>query len=264
MSENRIVPSYEVAPLDRALDVLEKLAIAEELGLVGLANSTGLSKTTAFRHLKVLARRGYVEQDPVTKRYRLGYGVLRLGYHAHRSLHLPKIAEPWLRQLAVEFNETVHLGALAGNEVVHIAVIPSRHVLTMASEIGERTLVHVSATGKCLIAWSGPEAVDALLADVGLPRLTDQTIVTRGAFEQELAKVRSQGYAVDDEESLTRLRCVGAPVRAAGGSVIGAISLSGPTDRMRDALMGMMATRVVEVAEQISRQCGWSEDENPA
>ena len=264
MSENPTAPTYEVAPLDRALDVLEQLAVAEELTLVELASATTLSKTTAFRHLKVLARRGYVEQDPVTKRYRLGYGVLRLGYHARRSLHLPKIADPWLRRLAAEFNETVHLGALAGNEVVHIAVVPSRHVLTMASEIGERTLVHVSSIGKCLIAWNGPEAVDALLADIGLPRMTDRTIVTREAFEQELAKVRAQGYAVDDEESLERLRCVGAPVRAAGGSVIGAISLSGPIDRMRDELAEPMAARVVEVAAEISRQCGWSEEEMPA
>lgn len=76
--------------------------------------------------------------------------------------------------------------------------------------------------------------------------------------------MRSQGYAVDDEESLDRLRCIGAPVRAAGGAVIGAISLSGPIDRMHDDMLPLMARRVVEVAAEISRQCGWSQEEKLA
>lgn len=252
--------SYEVGPLDRALDILERLALVEDSSLVDLATATSLSKTTAFRHLKVLERRGYVEQDQLTKRYRLSYGVLHLGYHARRSLQLPKVADRWLQELAAEFNETVHLGAMTGHEVVHIAVIPSKHVLTMASEVGERTYVHVSAMGKCLTAWAGPEVIDAQLANAGLARMTEKTIITREALEAELARVRDQGYAVDDEESLHRLRCVGAPVRSAGGAVIAAISLSGPIDRMSDAALPRMAERVMETAAEISRQCGWTEE----
>jgi DNA-binding IclR family transcriptional regulator len=260
MSLSTHVPaSYEVGPLDRALDILERLAVGEEMSLVELSAATALSKTTAFRHLRVLERRGYVEQDQLTKRYRLAYGVLNLGYHARRSLQLPKVADPWLRELATEFNETVHLGAMAGHEVVHIAVVPSRHVLTMASEVGERTYVHVSSMGKCLIAWDDPATVDALLAPIGLPRLTPRTIVDRPALDVELQRVRSQGYAVDDEESLDRLRCVGAPVRSAGGTVVAAISISGPIDRVDDTVLPQMARRVVETAEAISRKCGWSE-----
>lgn len=248
---------YEVGPLDRALDLLEKLAETPDIPLVDLANAAGLNRATAFRHLKVLGRRGYVIQDPRTKRYALGYRLLDLGYHARSNLELPRVAAPRMADLSGEFNETVHLGVLMDMEVVHVAVVPSTHPLKMASEVGERTLVHVSALGKCLIAWQGKEALDALLSGPGLPRVSDRSIRTRTEFERELTRVRTQGFAVDDQESADGLRCVGAPIRTAGGAVIGAISLSGPVDRLNEDRLPEMIEAVRAAALQISRMCGW-------
>jgi IclR family acetate operon transcriptional repressor len=136
--------------------------------------------------------------------------------------------------------------------------VPSTHALKMASEVGERTLVHVSALGKCLIAWDGPERLDAVMAGPGLPGLSPRTLTTRAAFEEELATVRAQGYALDDEESLEGLRCVGAPVRGVGSSVIGAISVSGPVDRVSRDRLPQITASVVAAAERVSRQCGWT------
>jgi DNA-binding IclR family transcriptional regulator len=127
----------------------------------------------------------------------------------------------------------------------------------MACEVGERTLVHVSSLGKCLIAWEGPDAIDALLAGPGLRRVSDRAISSRAEFERELAKVRDEGFAIDDQESLEGLRCVGAPVRAAGGAVIGAISLSGPVDRVSEARLPEMTAAVRATAELVSQLCGW-------
>ena len=251
-------PLYEVRPLDRALDILEQLATVEETTLVDLADAVGLSKSTAFRHLRVLERRNYVTQDLETKKYALGYGVLKLGYHARSNLHLPKVARSGMAALAAEFNETIHLGALMGQEVIHIAVIPSTYSLKMASEVGERTLVHVSALGKCLLAWNGSEAVDALMAGPGLPAISPRSLTSRTAFEEELTKVREQGFALDDQESLEGLRCIGGPIRGADGAVIGAISLSGPIDRVNQGTLPEMTRQVCRVADQISRKCGWT------
>lgn len=248
---------YEVGPLDRALDILACLEEAPDMSLVDLSVAVGLSKATVFRHLKVLARRGYVIQDPDTKRYALGYRLLSLGYHARTHMHLPKVARAGMADLSAAFNETIHLGVLMENEVVHIAVIPSTQRLKMASEVGERTLVHVSALGKCLIAWQAAQAVDALLAGPGLPEVSERSIRTRDVFDKELARVRSQGFAFDDEESLAGLRCVGAPIRTAGGEVIAAISLSGPIDRVSDARLPGMTKAVLSTAERISHLCGW-------
>ncbi len=248
---------YAVGPLDRALDVLEKLAEAPDMPLVDLAAAVGLNKATVFRHLKVLARRGYVTQDPDTKRYALGYRLLDLGFHARTNLHLPRVARSGMAALSATFNETVHLGVLMDNEVVHIAVVPSTHPLKMASEVGERTLVHVSALGKCLMAWQDPDALDALLAGPGLPPVSGRAITSRRAFEQELDTVRTQGFAIDDQESLEGLRCVGAPVRVAGGAVVGALSLSGPVDRVSAARLPEMTDALRAHADQISMLCGW-------
>ena len=248
---------YEVGPLDRALDVLEKLAEAPEMTLVDLSRAVGLSKATVFRHLKVLGRRGYVTQDPDTKRYSLGYRLLDLGFHARTNLQLPRVGRTSMATLNATFNETVHLGVLMDSEVVHIAVIPSTHALKMASEVGERALVHVSSLGKCLIAWEGPQALDLLLAGPGLPPVSQRAITTRAAFEAELAKVRIQGFALDDQESLEGLRCVGAPIRAAGGAVVGAISMSGPADRVSEARLPEITEAVRRAAEQISQLCGF-------
>jgi len=251
-------PVYEVRPLGRALDILEQLATVEETALVDLADAVGLSKSTAFRYLRVLERRGYVIQDLETKKYALGYSLLKLGYHARSNLHLPKVARSGMAALAADFNETIHLGALMGQGVVHIAVIPSTHSLKMASEVGERALVHVSALGKCLLAWNGPDAVDALMSGPGLPAVSARSITSRTAFEHELTKVREQGFALDDQESLEGLRCVGGPIRGADGAVIGAISLSGPVDRVNQARLPEMTRQVCRVADQISRRCGWT------
>jgi IclR family transcriptional regulator, acetate operon repressor len=219
--------SYEVGPLDRALDLLETLAAAPDSTLVDLAAGAGLNKATAFRHLRVLARRGYVTQDPDTKRYALGYRVLDLGFHARTNLQLPRVGRAGMAALSTTFNETVHLGVRMDNQVVHIAVVPSTHPLKMACEVGERTLIHVSALGKSLLAWEGADAIDALLAGPGLPSVSE--------------------------------RCIGAPVRTAGGGVIAAISLSGPVDRVSEARMPAMTQAVRDTADQISTLCGWKQ-----
>jgi IclR family transcriptional regulator, KDG regulon repressor len=252
--------SYAVGPLDRALDVLERLAEAPDSTLVELATAAGMNKATVFRHLRVLAKRGYVTQDPDTKRYALGYRLLDLGFHARTNLHLPRVARSGMSSLSATFNETVHLGVRMDNQVVHIAVIPSTHPLKMASAVGERTLIHVSALGKSLMAWEGPDAMDALLDGPGLPPVSQRAVRTRAAFEAELVNVRTKGYAIDDQESLEGLRCVGAPIRAAGGAVIAAISLSGPVDRVSEARMPAMTRAVRATAEEISTLCGWTQE----
>jgi DNA-binding IclR family transcriptional regulator len=87
--------------------------------------------------------------------------------------------------------------------------------------------------------------------------VSERAITTRAAFEAELAQVRAQGFALDDQESLEGLRCAGAPVRAAGGAVVGAISLSGPVDRVSEARLPEITEAVRHAADQISRLCGW-------
>jgi IclR family transcriptional regulator, acetate operon repressor len=125
------------------------------------------------------------------------------------------------------------------------------------SAVGERTWVHISALGKSLLAWGGPDVLDRAVAAWGLPRFTDQTLCTRPELEADLVLVRERGYSIDDEESARGLRCVGAPIHGADGSVIAAVSLSSPADRLSLGDAHALAPAVRETAGGIAAELGW-------
>jgi len=249
---------YAIGSLDRALLVIDTLAASPALTLTELVARVGASKGTVFRHLKVLEQHGYIVCG-ADKRYSLGPRLLQLGHIAHEQLALPKVALEPMTALRDRFEETVHLGVLIGDDVVHIESVASRQPLKMAAALGERTWPHVSALGKCMLAWQGEERVGELVAH-GLPRLTAQTLVELPELAQDLRAVRGRGYSIDEEESNVGLRCVGAPVHGADGAVIAAMSVSGPSERITRERVPEIGAAVVAAAHEVSRRCGWTED----
>jgi DNA-binding IclR family transcriptional regulator len=250
-------PQYRIGSLERALLVLDTLAEVPDASVAQLAQLLGVAKGSVFRHLKVLEANGYVQQSPETKRYSLGPRLLYLGHAARSQLRLPELAAPLMTALRDRFDETVHMGVLSRGEVVHVEVVPSTHPVKMAAEVGDRTWAHVSGLGKVLLAWGGDDAVEFVLRERGLPALTDRTIVDRAGLEAELERVRSRGYAIDDEESADGLRCVAAPVRDGRGAVVCALSLSSPAERLSLEAAEAAAPAVIETADGIARRLGW-------
>ena len=248
---------YRIGSLERALLVVDTLAEVPDASVAELAQLLGVAKGSLFRHLKVLEANGYVLQSPGTKRYSLGPRLLYLGHAARQQLRLPEVAAPLMTALRDRFNETVHMGVLSRGEVVHVEVAPSTHPVKMAAEVGDRTWAHVSGLGKVLLAWGGDDAVEFVLRERGLPSLTDRTIVERAALEAELERIRSRGYAIDDEESARGLRCVAAPVRDGRGEVVCALSLSSPAERLSLEEAEEASAAVIETADEISRRLGW-------
>ncbi len=247
-------PNYSVGAVQRALAVLEELARTPDLSAAELARALSIPRGSAFRHLKVLEAAGYVSRDPASGRYGLGPELIHLGFLAQRQLHLPRVAAPTMVALRDRFDETTHLGVLSGGEVVHIEVVPSTHRVQMASRVGERAAPHASGLGKCLLAWDGAELPEELTA------LTDRTVTTRAGLEEELARTRERGWALDDEESGLGIRCVAAPIRDHGGDVVGAVSISGPAERLTLDRAVAAAPAVAEAAEEISTRLGWRAD----
>src|SRR5436190_16537363 len=250
--------AYRVGSLDRALELLETISVADARGitLAELAVRTHSPKSTLLRHLRVLEAGGYVTMSSTTKRYRLGARLIHLGYAARRQLGLTDVAMPLMRELRDRYDETVHLGILSQGDVLHVAVMPSRQPLKMATPVGERTYAHISALGKVLLAWGDDDAIEETIADRGLPRLTDRTIVDRSELTRELESIRLQGWAIDDEESAIGLRCVGAPVRDASRHVAAALSVSAPATRLTKSAVKAVAPAVVRAADLISEQLG--------
>jgi DNA-binding IclR family transcriptional regulator len=248
---------YRIGSLERALLVLDTLAELPDASVAELAQLLGVAKGSLFRHLKVLEANDYVQQSPETKRYSLGPRLLYLGHAARAQSRLPEVAVPLMTALRDRFNETVHVGVLSRGEVVHVEVVPSTHPVKMAAEVGDRTWAHVSGLGKVLLAWGDDDAIESVLRERGLPALTERTIVDRATLDVELERVRSRGYAIDDEESAYGLRCVAAPVRDGRAVVVGALSLSSPAERLSLEAAEQAAAVVIATADAISRRLGW-------
>jgi IclR family acetate operon transcriptional repressor len=212
-----------VQSVDRALDVLEVLALAgRPLGVGEVAESTRLPQGTVHRLLQSLHLRGYVRRDGARK-YSLGTSAMRLADGAQRAL--ARGARPYLAQLVAMSGETANLAVREGDDVVYIAQVSSPHTLRMFAEVGRHVPPHSTAVGKVLLAALPREEAVAILDRTGLPERTPTTITDLAAFEAELDRVAEQGWAVDEEEQETGVRCVAVPVGAA------AMSVSGPAER---------------------------------
>jgi len=225
-------PAGAVQSLDRALDLLEELARADRaLGVGELAELTGLPQGTVHRLLQGLNQRGYVRRD-AGRKYSLGSGSLRLADAAQRAL--VRTARPYLVELVRRSGETANLAVLEGDDVVYVGQESSPHTLRMFAEVGRHVPPHSTAVGKVLLAALPPERVLPLLRRTGMPARTPATITDPEAFLAELDRVRARGWAVDEQEQETGVRCVAVPVGRPGRTVA-ALSVSGPADRFAGA-----------------------------
>jgi IclR family transcriptional regulator, acetate operon repressor len=249
--------------VNRALSALDLIAEAGELGVTELGRRLGVHKATASRLVAVLADRGMVERDPITEKYRLGFGLIRLAGAAMASLDLVRIARPLLEDLADRTRETVNLGVLSGDAVVYIDQVTGTRSIVAVSWVGRRTPLHCTSNGKVLLAFMRPEERDRLLVPP-LQRATKATITDTGKLRAQLDEVAARGYAQTMEELEEGLNAVAAPVRRADGEVVASLSVSGPAFRMRPVDLPRVGRLVKESAAAISRRLGYVERARPA
>jgi IclR family acetate operon transcriptional repressor len=238
-----------VQSLERAFDLLERMADAGgEVGLSELSAASGLPLPTIHRLVRTLVDCGYVRQQP-NRRYALGPRLIRLGESASRLLGT--WARPCLAELVEATGETANLALLDGDEVVYVAQAPSRHSMRMFTEVGRRVLPHSTGVGKALLAELPVREVRSLLARTGMPAATERTITDPDAFLAELDRVRRHGYALDDGEQETGVRCLAVAVPDAPTAA--AVSVSGPAGRVTDAATDAFVRALHEVAGKLAR-----------
>ena len=252
---------YQIQTVANALRVLEEFRGEAEIGVAELSRRLGLHKNNVFRLLATLEEQGYIEQDPITERYRLGLAALELGRAFARSHPLLERCRPVLASLAEATNESVHLGMLQNFEVVHVhGVTPDRLLLTQ-QRVGLRLPAHCTALGKVLVGCSPDgqrEAFDRTAKQPSLESRTENTIVDADKFLEHIRTVAGQGYALDLEECEDGLVCAAAPVHEASGRVAAAISISAPSARVsEESLIRDIAPRVVAAAESLSKELGY-------
>jgi IclR family acetate operon transcriptional repressor len=246
---------YAVPAVEGALSALETLADAPRLGVSELAKRLGLSKGSVYRLLATLVRRGYVEKDPQSDRYQLTYRLFAVGSRAAQRLGLREVAQPVMERLGSETGEAVNLGVLDDFRTVSLHLVESAHPLSIHMRIGGLP-ANATATGKILLAALDPAEFARRLGGRRLERVTERTIKSRPALLAELARVRAQGFAVDDEECSLGMRCVGAPIRDHRGIVVAALSVVAPCHRLPSAALPATIAMVREATQEISRHLG--------
>jgi len=178
---------------------------------------------------------------------------------AQRLDDLRAAAAPVMTALAVEVGETVHLTVLDRHDVLFIAQELGPGRVRMHVDPGTRVSAHVTAAGKSVLAWQAAETLDALLADWPLERFTEHTITDPDEFRRELDKARRRGWALDYEEQEEGVACVGAPILTSDALPTAALSVSGPTSRLRRGSLPALAGVVEQAAREVSARLGVGE-----
>lgn len=248
---------YRIQAIERAVAILNAFSAEEpELGVTDLADRLGLHKSTVHRFLVNLEAAGLVERDRHTSRYRLGLRIFELGGLVLQQMNLWDEALPFLEGLVRDSGETGHLAVLDGGEAVYIEKVEARRALRIPSAIGRGYPAHATSLGKILLAHLDPHAADALVAERGLHRCAPNTITDPALLRAELERIRTQGYAVDDEEYEEGLRCIGAPIIGHTGQIVAAMGIGGPVTRVTPERVEQLAGLVMSAAASLSRRMG--------
>lgn len=249
-------PAYMTATLAKGLEVLEALSDVEEVGLTELARRQGVSGPTLFRILATLAARGYVVKSE-RGRYRLSLKTWEIGAKAVRRLPLRDLARPLMERMSADTGETVHLSVLRGSGIVIIDKIDSPHPVRVDTFVGLAAPAHCSATGKAILAFMAPEALERALPP-RLPRYTGATVTDRAALARELAQVRRAGWARNREEWREGVCAAAVPLRDGSGAVIASLSVTVPTSRftseaVREVLVPALKRTGASIEAELSR-----------
>lgn len=247
---------HSIQSVDRALFLLETIAEAGgEATLTDLATRTGLNISTCHHLLATLIQRGFAAKVPGRRLYALGPRILYLG-HACLQVDLPRRAQPYMETINAVTGETVHLAALQGDAVVTLAVREARHAVRVdTGKIGKMEAPHATSMGKAILAWLPEDEMQRIVAH-GMKRYTENTITEFPALLESLRHVRRNGYALEREEFLPGVLCIGAAIRDQAGTVIGGISASMPLMRATDEHIALMRDEIMAATRALSAEFG--------
>lgn len=216
-----------------------------------------LNKSTAFGIISTLEDLHYLEQDQETGKYHLGLKLFELGQAAYSRLDLVTVAKSHITRLSEKYEETVHIAVLSENEVVYLDKVESPRSVRVSTQIGGRQPAYCTALGKALIANADEAVIREVIAMTDFVQYTPTTIVDEAAFREELAAIREQGYAIDNEESELGLYCVAAPVFNGENKEIAAISIAGTVARVKTEGGRELLNDVKKTAAIISANLGY-------
>ena len=253
-------PRYRVQSVGRAFDLVEAIA---ESGLEGsrltdLARAIGMSKPAAHSILTTLQARGIVVGlgEGLTRRYRLGLALLRLGDLAAANTDLAGVAMPVLRELTATVGMTSRVAVLEDGFAVIIGRVDAPGAIRFESALGRRENPHCSGVGKALLAALPRQEAIGILKRLGHAARTARTLVTLEDLLEDFSRIAARRYALDDEEDHDGVVCIAATVFGRDGTAAGAISVTTLKQRLPEETVGALAHTLIVHADRISRGLG--------
>jgi DNA-binding IclR family transcriptional regulator len=248
---------YSSQVLDRVVRILTSFSSdRQELGLIQIAEATGLHKSTCYRLLEAMRTHGLIGLNKTTGTYHPGMKLFELGSLAVGRLKLDKHAHPLLEELSRVTGETAHLCVLDGSDVVYVAKVESNRALRIPSAVGARNPAYCTGVGKAMLAHLTPGQLDGYLSETQLRAFTKKTLVSAFELKANLCQIAAQGYAIDDQEREDGVRCVAAPVRDHTGQVVAAVSIAAPSMRVTKERVPELTIQVMRAAAEISSELG--------
>jgi IclR family acetate operon transcriptional repressor len=242
--------------VEKALDILLAfLPHNPEMGTLELSSKTGYHKSTVSRLLHVLANRGFLQQNPQTKKFQLGLSSLSLGVAVKKSLesNLVPIAKPFIDALRDKLNEAIALEVFSGTNTIlaYLAKGPDR--INLAGNVGDILSLHAAAGAKAILAFSRPEVRDGLLKDT-FPALTPNTLTDPNMLQRQLDEIVRTGFSFDNEEHDMGTTAIGVPIFNDTAEPIAALVALGPYQRIKPDWDSPLAHALKETAQMISKQ----------
>jgi len=219
-----------VKSVDTTCEIIEAIKEHNGAGVTQLADDLGYAKSAIHKHLVTLKDNNYVVGRD--GEYRVSLQFLEMAEHVKEQLGVYDIVRKAVDDLAAETGEVVQFAIEEHEQAVCLYKSRGEDAVETASSIGERERLHSTALGKTILAYLPEERVHNILDNQGMPERTPNTITDRDELFKHLEEIRQQGYAVDDQENIRGLRCVGAPVIGPEENIFGALSVSGPARRM--------------------------------
>jgi IclR family transcriptional regulator, pca regulon regulatory protein len=249
--------------LERGLAILSAFRSGRPvLGVSELGRDIGLSRSTTHRYVATLAALGYLQQDPSTKKYRLGPRVLDLGFSAINSMELREVAAPHLRELSDETGYTVNMAILDGVDIVYVercrTARAGQREIDLNLHVGARLPAYCTSLGKVLLAYLPDDELQAAIAASDFAPRGPNTLTSKTALMAELKRVREHGFAISNEELAYGLRSIAAPVLTHDGVAAAAINLAVHSSMvsMQD-LVARLSPTLQRAAADISARLGY-------
>ncbi|WP_266082354.1 IclR family transcriptional regulator [Haladaptatus caseinilyticus] len=224
-------PTDPVSTVNTAFEILEVLHEREGASLTTLADELDLAKSTVHRHLQTLHHRKYVVCEK--NRYHLSLRFLEFGEHGQTRKKGYSMAEEKVRELAEKTGERAQFLVEEHGETVYVHRETGSNAVLTDPGIGKRIPLHMTSAGKAILAHLPKERVERIFDRYGLVSATEYTETDPEVLFEEFERIRERGYSINRQENVKGLHALGTVIRDGNGTILGAISVSGPGNRLK-------------------------------